>query len=183
MSSLTIEAVSLTKNFSGMRAVDDLSLAVPEGSLTGLIGPNGSGKTTTLNLLNGALKPDSGTIAVRGASLAGRSSSAFVHAGVSRTFQNPRVFSTITAMENLLVPVLHRRGRAHQRPRGHREHRGRHEREDPADRHVRKAEACLPEPLSPEAAGAMRAGRDDRRDDEPGALRENGRDHAASAVS
>ena len=112
MSSLTIEAKSLTKNFSGMRAVDDLSLAVPEGSLMGLIGPNGSGKTTTLNLLNGALRPDAGTIAVHGVSLEGRSSSAFVHAGVSRTFQNPRVFSTITAIENMLVPVLHRRGRA-----------------------------------------------------------------------
>ena len=106
-----IQATALTKRFGGMTAVDGTTLAIAPQSIVGLIGPNGSGKTTTLNLLNGALRPDGGTIEVAGQNLAGRSSDAFVKAGVTRTFQTPRVFSTITALENLLVPVLHTRGR------------------------------------------------------------------------
>lgn len=105
-----VEAETLTKTFGGVTAVDGVSITVDSASIVGLIGPNGSGKTTTLNLLNGAIRPDSGSIKVRSRDLAGRSSAQFVKAGVARTFQNPRVFSTITAMENLLVPVLHRRG-------------------------------------------------------------------------
>ena len=107
-----IEAESLTKSFGGMAAVAGTSFSVEPGTIVGLIGPNGSGKTTTLNLLNGAIHPDSGVIRVEGRSLAGKSSTAFVKAGVTRTFQNARVFSTITALENLLVPVLHSRGRS-----------------------------------------------------------------------
>lgn len=106
-----IHAEALTKAFAGNTAVDEVTLTVEQGALVGLIGPNGSGKTTTLNLLNGALRPDSGSIIIDEADLAGCASTAFVRAGVARTFQNPRVFSTVTAMENLLVPVLHTRGR------------------------------------------------------------------------
>lgn len=102
-----IEAESLTKRFGGTTAVDGASFVVEPGSVLGLIGPNGSGKTTTLNLLNGALGPDSGIVRVNGRELQGKSSTAFVQAGVTRTFQNPRVFTTITALENLLIPVLH----------------------------------------------------------------------------
>ncbi len=105
-----IETETLTKSFGGMTAVGGTSFSVEPGTIVGLIGPNGSGKTTTLNLLNGAIAPDQGTIRVQGENLAGKSSTAFVKAGVTRTFQNPRVFSTVTAMENLLVPVLHTRG-------------------------------------------------------------------------
>jgi branched-chain amino acid transport system ATP-binding protein len=106
-----IEVESLTKRFGGLTAVDGASFAVEPASIVGLIGPNGSGKTTTLNLINGVHRPDSGTIRVGGRPFTGRTSSAFVKAGVTRTFQNPRVFSTVTVMENMLVPVLHRRGR------------------------------------------------------------------------
>jgi ABC-type branched-subunit amino acid transport system ATPase component len=109
--SAVIEVESLTKRFGGLTAVADASFTVGEASIVGLIGPNGSGKTTTLNLVNGVYRPDSGSIRVAGQSFAGRSSSAFVKAGVTRTFQNPRVFSTVTAMENMLVPVLHSKGR------------------------------------------------------------------------
>lgn len=108
-----IEAEALTKRFGGTVAVKGTDLAVEPGSIVGLIGPNGSGKTTTLNLLNGAIRPDAGRIRVQGNELAGRSSTAFVQAGVARTFQNARVFSTVTAMENLLIPVLHQRGARH----------------------------------------------------------------------
>ena len=104
-----IEVEGLQKRFGGLTAVHDVTTAVEAGQIVGLIGPNGSGKTTTLNLLNGVHAPDAGTIRVGGRTLAGKPSSAFVKAGVTRTFQNPHVFSTITALENMLVPVLHRR--------------------------------------------------------------------------
>lgn len=110
--SAIIQTEGLTKAFGGMVAVAGTSFSIEDGSLVGMIGPNGSGKTTTLNLLNGAISPDSGSILIAGQNLAGRSSTAFVKAGVTRTFQNPRVFDTITALENLLVPVLHSGGRA-----------------------------------------------------------------------
>lgn len=109
MSSI-IEVQSVVKSFGGLAAVNGASFAIPDGSVVGLIGPNGSGKTTTLNLLNGVLAPDKGSIRVAGAEHAGKASTALVKAGVTRTFQNARVFSTITAMENLLIPVLHTRG-------------------------------------------------------------------------
>ena len=107
-----IEVDRLTKSFGGMTAVNEVCFDVRPGTIVGLIGPNGSGKTTTLNLINGVHRPDAGSIRVGGRALQGKPSSAFVKAGVTRTFQNPHVFSTITAMENMLVPVLH------QRPRG-----------------------------------------------------------------
>lgn len=110
--SAIIETERLTKAFGGMVAVGGTSFDIGEGTLVGLIGPNGSGKTTTLNLLNGAIAPDSGAVRVRGTDLAGKSSTHFVKAGVTRTFQNARVFDTITALENMLIPVLHSGGRA-----------------------------------------------------------------------
>lgn len=109
MSSI-IDVRSVVKSFGGMAAVNGATFAVPEGAIVGLIGPNGSGKTTTLNLLNGVIAPDRGSIHVGGAEQTGKSSTALVKAGVTRTFQNARVFSTITTMENMLIPVLHTRG-------------------------------------------------------------------------
>ena len=109
MSSI-IDVRSLAKSFGGVTAVNGASFDIPEGSIVGLIGPNGSGKTTTLNLLNGVTPPDSGSIKVDGNELAGKSSTALVKAGITRTFQNARVFTTITAIENLLIPVLHSSG-------------------------------------------------------------------------
>ena len=105
-----VDVRELVKSFGGMTAVNGATFGVPDGGIVGLIGPNGSGKTTTLNLLNGVLAPDSGSILVSGAEYAGRSSTSLVQAGVTRTFQNARVFSTITAIENLLIPVLHSGG-------------------------------------------------------------------------
>lgn len=108
--SSVIEVQSLSKGFGGIAAVNGATFAIPGGAIVGLIGPNGSGKTTTLNLLNGVLSPDSGSILVAGQETTGKSTAALVKSGVTRTFQNPRVFSTITALENLLIPVLHSRG-------------------------------------------------------------------------
>ena len=106
-----IEAERLTKRFGGMTAVNEASFIVEAGALLGVIGPNGSGKTTTLNILNGAIRPDGGVVRVNGKEMQGKASTAFVGAGVTRTFQNPRVFTTITALENLLVPGLHSKSR------------------------------------------------------------------------
>jgi ABC-type branched-subunit amino acid transport system ATPase component len=97
----------LNKRFGGLQAVADVTFTVEPGTILGLIGPNGSGKTTTLNLLNGAVKPDGGTVRIDDHDLSGRSSREVVARGVTRTFQNPRVFDTVTALENLLVPTLH----------------------------------------------------------------------------
>jgi ABC-type branched-subunit amino acid transport system ATPase component len=106
----SLRVTGLSKRFGGLQAVVDVTFTVEPGTILGLIGPNGSGKTTTLNLLNGALKPDSGTVRIGDHDLSGRSSREVVAHGVTRTFQNPRVFSTVTALENLLVPTLHQRG-------------------------------------------------------------------------
>jgi ABC-type branched-subunit amino acid transport system ATPase component len=109
----SLRVTGLSKRFGGLQAVADVTFTVEPGTILGLIGPNGSGKTTTLNLLNGAVKPDSGTVRIGDHDLSGRSSREVVAHGVTRTFQNPRVFSTVTALENLLVPTLHQRvGRA-----------------------------------------------------------------------
>jgi ABC-type branched-subunit amino acid transport system ATPase component len=118
VSAPVIEVDAIAKSFAGLAAVDGVSFAVEPGSVVGLIGPNGSGKTTTLNLVNGVHAPERGTVRVAGREVQGRGSRAVVEAGVTRTFQNARVFSTVTALENLMVPVLHRRGsRRHWRQR------------------------------------------------------------------
>lgn len=116
-----IKIDGLHKSFGEVAAVDGVSFDVHAGTIVGLIGPNGSGKTTTLNLINGAERPDRGEIRVDGRSAGRMRSSGMVKAGVTRTFQSPRVFTTVTAMENMLVPVLHhggRRRRWHEKAQG-----------------------------------------------------------------
>ena len=99
-------AQALHKQFGGIKAVEDLSIALHRGELVGLIGPNGSGKTTTINLIAGALRPDSGAITLRGRNMAGLPAYAFARGGVARTFQVPRLFRRMTVIENLIVPAL-----------------------------------------------------------------------------
>jgi branched-chain amino acid transport system ATP-binding protein len=91
------------KSFGGLRAVDDVSFTVQAGSIFGLIGPNGAGKTTMLNLVTGVYPCDAGTIRLGDVPLSGKSPAAIASAGVARTFQNIRLFSQMTALENLLV--------------------------------------------------------------------------------
>ncbi len=96
---LTLESVS--KAFGGLRAVDQLSFDVCRGEIVGLLGPNGSGKTTAMNLISGALVPDSGRIRFAGQDIAGLPPHRIVHAGIARTFQLVRVFKTMTVRENV----------------------------------------------------------------------------------
>ncbi len=105
-----IEAAGLAKHFGGIFAVDHLDLAVHEGELVGLIGPNGSGKTTTINLLTGHLRLDGGDVRVRGRSVGGLPASGFAGLGVGRTFQITQLFSRMSVIENMLVPGLARPG-------------------------------------------------------------------------
>ncbi len=107
-----IETVGLAKHFGGIFAVDHLDFAVHEGELVGLIGPNGSGKTTTINLLTGHLRLDGGFVRVRGHAVGGLPASGFAGLGVGRTFQITQLFSRMSVLENMLVPGLARR-RAH----------------------------------------------------------------------
>ena len=99
-------ASNLAKHFGGARAVDDLSFALRAGEIVGLIGPNGSGKTTTINMVTGALPPDRGAIHLDGADMAGAPAHRFARRGVARTFQVPRLFRRMTVTENLIVPAL-----------------------------------------------------------------------------
>jgi ABC-type branched-subunit amino acid transport system ATPase component len=101
-----IEARALTKRFGGIIAVNALDLAVMQGELVGLIGPNGSGKTTTINMMTGHLAPGAGDIFVRGQSANGLKASDFAALRVGRTFQITQLFSRMTVLENMLVPGL-----------------------------------------------------------------------------
>jgi branched-chain amino acid transport system ATP-binding protein len=112
MSPPLIEARELTKRFGGIVAVDNLDFAVQQGELVGLIGPNGSGKTTTINLLTGHLAPASGHIFLRDQRADGLAPSEFAARRVGRTFQITQLFSRMTVLENMLVPGL-ARARSH----------------------------------------------------------------------
>ncbi|GIX47949.1 MAG: hypothetical protein KatS3mg131_2160 [Candidatus Tectimicrobiota bacterium] len=103
-----LEAEGLVKRFGGVVAVNHLSLTLSRGELVGLIGPNGSGKTTFINLVSGALAPDRGQIRLAGTLMQQRPPYEFARRGVARTFQITRPFRRLTVLENLLVPALTR---------------------------------------------------------------------------
>jgi ABC-type branched-subunit amino acid transport system ATPase component len=98
---LTVQGV--TKVFGGVRAVDDCSIEVAEGSITALIGPNGSGKTTLFNIITGYLKADQGRVEFAGKEVTGRDPGTLYRRGLSRTFQQARVFPQLSVQENLVV--------------------------------------------------------------------------------
>lgn len=95
----------LQKRFGGMRAVHDCSFAVPEGSITALIGPNGSGKTTTFNLLTGTMAADAGEIWFDGERIESLHPWQRAHQGLGRTFQITRLFGQMTVLENVVAPL------------------------------------------------------------------------------
>ena len=101
-----LAVTALEKSFGGIGAVADLTIELARGELVGLIGPHGSGKTTTINLVTCALRPDGGAITLEGAEMAGLPAYAYARRGVARTFQVPRLFTRMTLIENLVVPAL-----------------------------------------------------------------------------
>jgi ABC-type branched-subunit amino acid transport system ATPase component len=93
----------VTKVFGGVRAVDGASLNVGEGTITALIGPNGSGKTTLFNIITGYLKADAGQVEFDGRDVTGSHPGKLYRQGLSRTFQQARIFPQLTVLENLVV--------------------------------------------------------------------------------
>jgi branched-chain amino acid transport system ATP-binding protein len=102
MTNPLLSVKNLTINFGGIKAVDDLSFDVPNGSICSLIGPNGAGKTTCFNCVTGFYKPDSGEILLGGNNIAGLPSHRIAERGVGRTYQNIRTYSSLTVLENIL---------------------------------------------------------------------------------
>jgi ABC-type branched-subunit amino acid transport system ATPase component len=100
-----LSADNVTKSFGGIKAVDACSIEVKKGSITGLIGPNGSGKTTFFNIITGFYKPDVGDIRFNDRPIHGLKPNQIYHRGIGRTFQITRLFWRMTVLENLIVPV------------------------------------------------------------------------------
>lgn len=98
-----LKVEGLSKSFGGLKAVYDVGFDVEQGEILGFIGPNGSGKTTTLNLLTGFLKPDSGVIMFNGQNLVGLQRNQVCRKGVARTFQIVKPFLEFTALKNVMV--------------------------------------------------------------------------------
>ncbi len=100
-----LEVKHLGISFGGLRAVDDLNMSIEQGSLVGLIGPNGAGKTTAFNLLTGVYAPSEGTIVLDGENLVGKAPTEICKSGIARTFQNIRLFSQMTVLDNVKVAL------------------------------------------------------------------------------
>jgi branched-chain amino acid transport system ATP-binding protein len=106
-----LETRRLEKRFGGLLALEDLSLAVPEGGLYGLIGPNGAGKTTAFNIISGFLKATGGEVYFQGKAIGGTLPHEITALGIARTFQNIRLFGELSVLDNVLMGC-HCRGRA-----------------------------------------------------------------------
>lgn len=96
---------NLYKNFGGVQAIQDLSFELTEGELLGMIGPNGSGKTTAVNLITGFVKPTEGDIFYRGKNITGRAPYKIVRLGIARTFQMVKPFYQLPAYKNMIIPL------------------------------------------------------------------------------
>ena len=96
-----LEVTSLGISFGGLRAVDELSMKIEKGGLVGLIGPNGAGKTTAFNMLTGVYRPTDGGIRLDGQNLIGKKPHEICKLGVARTFQNIRLFSQLSVLDNV----------------------------------------------------------------------------------
>jgi branched-chain amino acid transport system ATP-binding protein len=106
--SALLEVKNLGISFGGLRAVENLNMSIEKGSLVGLIGPNGAGKTTAFNLLTGVYMPTDGSILLNGKNLVGMKPAEICQAGIARTFQNIRLFSKMSVLDNVKV-ALHNR--------------------------------------------------------------------------
>jgi len=105
-----LKVAALKKNFGGVRALEGLDLTIGSGELVGLIGPNGSGKTTAFNLMTGVLKPSGGQILFRGQDVTGNRPEENARLGMARTFQNIRLFRDLPVIDNVAVGLHMRHG-------------------------------------------------------------------------
>jgi branched-chain amino acid transport system ATP-binding protein len=100
---MMLETEGLSIAFGGVRAVDEVSLAIPPGAVFSIIGPNGAGKTTLFNLISGLYAPATGRVRLAGEDVTGLSPDRLARRGLSRTFQNLQIFFRMTALENVMV--------------------------------------------------------------------------------
>jgi branched-chain amino acid transport system ATP-binding protein len=100
-----LKVSQLYKNFGGVQAITDLSFELAQGELLGLIGPNGSGKTTTVNMITGFVKPTEGEIIYRGGDITGKAPYKIVRLGIARTFQMVKPFYQLPAYKNMIIPL------------------------------------------------------------------------------
>lgn len=100
-----LEVKNLSISFGGLKAVDNFHINIEKGQLYGLIGPNGAGKTTIFNLLTGVYKPNAGSIVLDDVNITGKSTIEINQAGIARTFQNIRLFSKMTVLDNVKVAL------------------------------------------------------------------------------
>ena len=105
MTAALLEVDGLTKRFGGVTALDGCSFSVPEGTVTALVGPNGSGKTTVFNLVTGYLRPDAGGIRFAGNAVRRPDPSRLSRHGLTRTFQQARIFPDLTLVQNMVAAV------------------------------------------------------------------------------
>src|SRR5690606_5252636 len=103
-----LEGDAVGIRFGGLQALEDVSFNIAPGEIVGLIGPNGAGKTTLFNVISGLLRPTSGRIRLDGKDITGLPPHRIARLGVGRTFQVPRLFSRLTAMENALLGAMFR---------------------------------------------------------------------------
>ncbi len=100
-----LDVTGLHKNFGGVQAITDLTFDLAPGELLGIIGPNGSGKTTAVNLITGFVKPSSGTVLFKGRDITGQPAYKTVRFGIARTFQMVKPFYQLPAYKNMIIPL------------------------------------------------------------------------------
>ncbi|NIO08588.1 MAG: ATP-binding cassette domain-containing protein, partial [Deltaproteobacteria bacterium] len=105
-----LRVYGITMNFSGLRALNEVSFDMEEGAVTGIIGPNGAGKSTLFNVIAGDLTPTSGKVFFADEDITGFSPDMICRAGISRTYQSVRPFLGLSVMNNLKVSMLYGRG-------------------------------------------------------------------------
>jgi branched-chain amino acid transport system ATP-binding protein len=98
-----VDATNVTMQFGGLRAVNNVTLHIDEGEIVALIGPNGAGKTTFFNMLTGIYTPTQGSLTFKGDVVGGKKPHVIARLGISRTFQNIRLFHNMTALENVMI--------------------------------------------------------------------------------
>lgn len=103
VSDVALQIEGLKKSFFGLTALDGVSVSVREGELLSIIGPNGSGKTTLFNTVSGFLQPDGGRVLFRGTDITGKPAYDIALRGIARTFQDVRLFASLSVMDNLLL--------------------------------------------------------------------------------
>ncbi len=106
--SAILKTERLAKNFGGLKALSDINIDIQEGEIFGIIGPNGAGKTTLFNVITGFYPPDMGEIQLFGEKMTGKPIHEFCRRGIARTFQNIRIFSAMTVLDNLKVGMHNR---------------------------------------------------------------------------